>query len=142
MPKTAKKKEEKRGGKRAGAGRKPWQPTQTEMKLIETAAIAGYTLKEIEVLLGKSIETIQKHCSEELERGRLDADLKVINSLFTEATVEKNVTAMIFWLKARRKWSDRVEVETKIEDARETIDRPKNETREEWLQRQASKGTS
>jgi hypothetical protein len=48
---------------------------------------------------------------ERVEDARAQADEVVIKSLYTKATVDKNTTAMIFWLKNRRpqEWRDRRE---------------------------------
>jgi hypothetical protein len=50
--------------------------------------------------------------SERVEDARAQADEVVIHSLYTKATVGKDTTAMIFWLKNRRpaEWRDRREV--------------------------------
>jgi hypothetical protein len=47
--------------------------------------------------------------SERVEDARAQADEVVIHSLYTKATVGKDTTAMIFWLKNRRpdEWRDR-----------------------------------
>jgi hypothetical protein len=48
---------------------------------------------------------------ERVEDARAQADEVVIKSLYTKATVDKDTTAMIFWLKNRRpaEWRDRRE---------------------------------
>jgi hypothetical protein len=50
---------------------------------------------------------------ERVDEARAQADEIVIKSLYTEATVNRNVTAMIFWLKNRRpkEWRDRRELD-------------------------------
>ena len=44
--------------------------------------------------------TLYKHYSQELESGRLDRDLEVVRALHLNA-IEGNVSAQIFWCKAR-----------------------------------------
>jgi hypothetical protein len=55
---------------------------------------------------------------ERVEDARAQADEVVIKSLYTKATVDKDVTAMIFWLKNRRpqQWRDRKELEVAVGD--------------------------
>ena len=50
---------------------------------------------------------------ERVEDARAQADEVVIKSLYTKATVDKDTTAMIFWLKNRRpkEWRDRREMD-------------------------------
>ncbi len=50
---------------------------------------------------------------ERIDDARAQADEVVIKSLYTKATVDKDVTAMIFWLKNRRpkEWRDRREMD-------------------------------
>jgi hypothetical protein len=50
--------------------------------------------------------------AERVEDARAQADEVVIHSLYTKATVGKDTTAMIFWLKNRRpeEWRDRREL--------------------------------
>jgi hypothetical protein len=53
-----------------------------------------------------------------VEDARAAADEVVIKALYTKATVDKDTTAMIFWLKNRRpqQWRDRKELEVAIGD--------------------------
>ena len=50
---------------------------------------------------------------ERVDDARAQADEVVIKSLYTKATVDKDTTAMIFWLKNRRpkEWRDRREMD-------------------------------
>lgn len=55
---------------------------------------------------------------ERVKDAQAQADEVVIKSLYTKATVDKDVTAMIFWLKNRRpqEWRDRKELEVAVAD--------------------------
>jgi hypothetical protein len=55
---------------------------------------------------------------ERVKDAQAQADEVVIKSLYTKATVDKDTTAMIFWLKNRRpqEWRDRKELEMAIPD--------------------------
>jgi hypothetical protein len=55
---------------------------------------------------------------ERVEDARAQADEVVVKSLYTKATIDKDTTAMIFWLKNRQPhlWRDRKELEVAIGD--------------------------
>ena len=63
---------------------------------------------------------------ERVEDARAQADEVVIKSLYTKATVDKDTTAMIFWLKNRRRndWSDRRDPNLSSEDIHVTFKFP------------------
>jgi len=52
-------------------------------------------------------KTLRKHFCRELDRGTIEANAKVAAALFTMATVDKNVAAAIFWMKARAGWREK-----------------------------------
>ena len=53
-------------------------------------------------------KTLRKHFRSELDRGSIEANIKVAQTLFTMATVDKNVAAAIFWMKARAGWREKM----------------------------------
>ena len=53
--------------------------------------------------------------SDALKRGRASGIVNVTNALYEKATVDKDNTAMIFWLKNRAGWVDKQETNTTIE---------------------------
>lgn len=71
-------------------------------------AAMGITEEDIALVLGISAPTLRKHCAREIEVGHIEANAKVAQSLFKQATDTKkpNVAAAIFWMKARAGWSD------------------------------------
>ena len=54
---------------------------------------------------------MRKHFRDELDRGTVEANVKVAQSLFQMATQGKNVAAAIFWMKARAGWREKHEVQ-------------------------------
>ena len=62
------------------------------------------------VLLDVDPKTLRKHFRRELSRGSVEATAKVAQTLFHMATVDKNVGAAIFWMKARAGWREKHEV--------------------------------
>jgi hypothetical protein len=61
-------------------------------------------------------KTLRKHFRPELDRGMVEANLKVGPSLFQLATSGRNVAAAIFWMKARAGWREKPEVEVSDKD--------------------------
>jgi hypothetical protein len=72
-------------------------------------AMAGMGLRqeEISLLLGHTAKTVRRHYRHELATGSIEANLRVAQSLYNLAVKEGNVTACIFWMKARANWRDR-----------------------------------
>lgn len=99
------------GGTRAGAGRKPKQPTSEQRAAVEFLAAIGISTDEMPRLLAEfgladmSPPTLRKHFANEIEQGRTVASVKVARKLF-ETAMDGNVTAMIFWLKSQAGWKD------------------------------------
>jgi transposase-like protein len=79
-------------------------------RIVETCS-QGWTRKAISADVGLCITTLLKHYRNELDQGDLQATDTVKNSLFKAATEGNSVPAMIFWLKARAGWSERVEMD-------------------------------
>ena len=87
------------------------------LTLIRGWARNGLTEAQIAKNLGISIDTFYTYKKKYpeflkvLKRGKEYADLEVENALYEAAVTNKNVTAMIFWLKNRKpsQWRDRRE---------------------------------
>ena len=75
-------------------------------------AMAGYGIPHegIAIMLDIDPKTLRRHYRHELDRGSVEATAKVAQSLFQMATVEKNVAAAIFWMKARAGWREKHDV--------------------------------
>lgn len=86
--------------------RTPHQVTPETAAQVE--ALAGYGVRqdEIAAYLGIDPKTLRKHYREQLDKGEIRANVDVARALHKQAT-EGNVTAAIFWLKARAGWRDR-----------------------------------
>lgn len=102
--------------KKYRGGRKPYEPTDADKKLVRTLSGCGIPGDDICKLLtnpttGKPIDkkTLYKYYRAELESGHIQANAKVAQNLFNIATGASNqaVTAAIFWLKTRARWSDK-----------------------------------
>lgn len=113
----------KHGGKRSGAGRKPFQPTRGDRARVKKLVGFGLRQEEIAQLVmnrttGKPISeaTLRKHFAHELAIGASEANSKVAESLFRKATGDgpQSVTAGIWWTKCRMGWKERVVAEVDV----------------------------
>lgn len=99
------------GGKRVGAGRSTFKPTDEQRELVEQLAAFGVRFEEMPVLVkdenGKSISlpTLTKYFSQELKQGKLKANVKVAQTLFKRAMSGEN-SCIIFWLKTQGGWKE------------------------------------
>jgi hypothetical protein len=87
------------------------EPTDEQRKTVRAMSGFGIPHDDIATLLEIDPKTLRKHFRRELDRGSIEATAKVAQSLFNMATVEKNVAAAIFWMKARAGWREKHEVQ-------------------------------
>ena len=92
-------------------GRPAWEPTEDQLKQIETMSAMGITHEQMSAIIGVDAKTLRKHCRKELDQGSIKATMKVAQNLFKQATEEGNTAAMIFWMKARAGWSEKTKTE-------------------------------
>ena len=122
-------------------GRPPREFTAEERNQAEVLSGIGLPHRQIAVLIGCDEKTLRKHLGEELTRGDAKATAKIAQCLFSKA-MSGDTASMIFWMKVRAGWSERVVqehtgfggegpvcVEVNV------IDRPPSETREQWMAR-------
>lgn len=93
------------GGARKDAGRKPYVPTDKDRGMVEAMTGCGVSAEDIGKVLGVSGRTVERKFKNELATGHIKANARVAKSLFDQA-VTGNMTAAIFWLKARAGWRD------------------------------------
>ncbi len=84
--------------------------TKRVRRQVYEGARMGLTWDELGVILDLPVNFLRKECRPDFVRGSYDASLAVCNSLYRMAVGSKktkpNVTAAIFWLKARARWND------------------------------------
>ena len=74
---------------------------------VRAMAALGIRQEDIALILGlRSPKTLRRHFREDLDRAAPEANARVAQSLFQQATSGKNTTATIFWLKARAGWRE------------------------------------
>lgn len=118
------------------AGRPSHEPD--EVKRSTVMAMAGYGIPEADIAKALRIDpkTLRKHYRDELDTGHIRANTRVAQSLYEQATTG-NVTAAIWWTKARMGWSEKTHLDhtssdgsmsppTRIEIVAPDADRPKD----------------
>lgn len=93
-----------RGVRAEGAkvmARLPHEVTEKSRRLVKSMAAMGCRHDEIATLMEITPKTLRKHYRGELDRGAIEANAKVMQSLFTMATSGKSAAATIFWAKTR-----------------------------------------
>jgi hypothetical protein len=106
----------KSGGKRPGAGRSTFKPTDEQRELV--MQLAAFGLRHTEIVLfvkaanGKTISepTLLKNFAAELSTGKVKANVKVAQTLYKKA-ISGDTTSIIFWLKSQAGWKDTQRVE-------------------------------
>jgi hypothetical protein len=82
-------------------------PTEEERRTVKALSGYGVPHEDIAIHMDMDAKTLRKHYRRELDRGTIEANAKVAQTLFTMATVDKNVAAAIFWMKARGGWREK-----------------------------------
>ena len=83
------------------------EPTDEQRRLVRALAGFGVPQDDIAKHLDIDPKTLRKHFRPDLDRGALEANAKVAQSLFQMATQGQNVAAAIFWMKVRGGWSEK-----------------------------------
>ena len=82
--------------------RPQFNPTQEERVLVKTMAAFGIPHDKIALKIGvRSPKTLRKHFRQELDLGAVEANCKVLMTLFGMATSGEHLGATIFWAKTR-----------------------------------------
>lgn len=92
-------------------GRPELDPTPEQRAQIETLFGFGLKVEEVEVVTGIGHNALYKHFRAEIARGKIKADVAVLNNLFRAATMDATkhpsaITAAIFWTKVNRRWHE------------------------------------
>lgn len=85
----------------------PHEPDERSRAQVQ--ALAGFGIKQDDIAeyLDIAPKTLRKHYARELATGTVKANTAVIQRLWKAAVEEGNVSALIFWTKARCGWRER-----------------------------------
>ena len=95
-------------------------PTPEQRNQVEVLAGFGLPQHQIAVLLGCDPKTLRKHFETELSVGDAKATAKIAQTLFNKA-VSGDTASLIFWMKARAGWRERVVQEHTGPDGQEPV---------------------
>ena len=90
----------------------PFAPTDEQRRTVKALSAVGVPHEAIAGYLDIDPKTLRKHFRQELDAGSLEANVKVAQTLFNMATVDRNVAAAIFWMKARGGWREKNALDT------------------------------
>lgn len=81
-----------------------FQPTDDQRRQVLT--MTGFGLRQDEICTSLQIDkkTLHKYFRRELDTGMIEANVRVAQALYTNATKHNNVTAQIWWTKTRMGW--------------------------------------
>lgn len=102
------------------AGRKPFAPTDDQRRTVRAMAGYGVPHDDIAVVVKCSPPTLRKRFRQELDVATIEANARVAQTLYQQATTPGNIAATIFWLKARAGWREK-HVENDGEDKGLTV---------------------
>jgi hypothetical protein len=91
--------------KRRG-GRRKWEPTPLERRTVERCMAIGFTIEQAAAVLGKSVDSLERHCRAELDTGAAKVGAKVGGQLLRKA-LAGDTQALIFYAKSRLGWNEK-----------------------------------
>ena len=109
------------------------KPTEASREEVYMHVVVGTPHERIAKAMGIGLSTLQKHYREELDTAADKANKAVAGTLFHKATVEKDTTAMIFWMKTRARWRETQEIDIKKETTFVIRAPEKVQDTQEWL---------
>jgi len=119
---------------------KPYKPTDEQRRHVLSMVGLGIRHEDVATMLRIDHKTLSKHFRRELDTGMIEADMRVAQSLYTNATKHMNVTAQIWWTKTRMGWK---EPSTDVNIANTVryviMGMPEIEDPDEWLKQCAPK---
>ena len=86
-------------------------PTDDQRRMVRSLSGFGVPHDDIGRIVKCSPPTLRKRFRDELDLGIAEANAKVAQTLYQQATTPGNIAATIFWLKARAGWREKQVVE-------------------------------
>src|SRR5580704_6102982 len=94
--------------------RTPFKPTAEQKRLVKVLSSYGIRQGDIATEVGlRSPKTLRKHFREELDHGRIGANIRVAKTLYEMAISGRNLSATVFWLERRAGWRSKPTLETR-----------------------------
>lgn len=90
----------------AARGRPRYEPTAKDRATVKAMTAYGIKQEDVARVIGINAETMRIHFRDELDTAMAEANAKVAQALFKQATEHGSVAAMCFWLKTRAKWRE------------------------------------
>jgi hypothetical protein len=130
-------------------GRKPFTPSDDQRRTVRALSGFGVPHDDIGRIVKCSPPTLRKRFRDELDLGAAEANAKVAQTLYQQATTRGNIAATIFWLKARAGWREKQIMEVTGQDGatpalnlavRYVTDKPLTEA--EWMETYGDKSAA
>lgn len=100
-------------------GRPAFKPTPEQRKMVTGLSAVGIRHEDIALYVGIDDKTLRLHFRGELDRGTIEANAKVGQRLFAKA-LAGDTASMIFWMKARAGWSEKIQTQALGKDGNPT----------------------
>lgn len=97
--------------------------TDEQREQIETLAGLGVKQEDIASVMKIPLITLRRRCAEEMTNGVIKANSNAVKSLY-QNVISGNVTAQIYWTKARMGWVDTNRTELVGKDGKDLIPAP------------------
>jgi hypothetical protein len=97
-------------------GRRPVDPTDDQRRTVRAMAGFGVPHDDIALVVKCSPPTLRKRFRQELDVATIEANARVAQTLYQQATTPGNIAATIFWLKARAGWREKQIMEVAGQD--------------------------
>lgn len=78
-----------------------FKPSSREKRLVKALSACGNSHEEIAKMVGITPGMLRKYFRDEMTVGGVQANAKVLGSIFKAATQDNNMTAAIFWAKTQ-----------------------------------------
>ena len=93
--------------------RKAFTPSEEQRHLVKVVSSYGVRQEDIATEVGlRSPKTLRKHFRDELDHGRIGANIRVGKTLYEMATSGKHLAATIYWLNRQAGWKPRPQGQT------------------------------